>query len=293
MNLNKTLALLFIIIASVNLCAQEKKDNDTIIDIPWKQESNKGKMFFYWGWNWAGYSNSDITFKGDNYNFTLSNVSANDRPTKFSFNDYFHPGRITIPQTNLRIGYYFHDKYSISFGVDHMKYVMPQNQNVKINGTIATGEGFDGVYNGETISLTEDFLKFEHTDGLNYVNFELRRHDDISDFIGMTSKNFQLNTMLGAGLGVMYPRTNTTLMGRERSDRFHISGWGSGIVAGLNFTFFKHFFIQTELKGGYIHMGDIRTTTKKSDSASQNFFYLERMFVFGARFQVFGNKTKR
>lgn len=259
----------------------------------WKQESNKGKMFFYWGWNWADYSNSDITFKGENYNFTLSDVVANDRPTKFSFRDYFNPGRITIPQTNLRIGYYFHNNYSISFGVDHMKYVMKNGQDVKINGSIATNEGFDGNYNNQTINLSEDFLKLEHTDGLNYVNFELRRHDDISDFIGLTSKNFQLNTMLGAGLGILYPRTNTTLMGRERYDNFHISGWGTGIAAGLNITFLKYFFLQTEIKGGYINMQNIRTTKSKADSAAQDFFYFERMFVFGARFHVFGEKHKK
>ena len=42
---------------------------------------NKGKAYFFWGWNWAQYSRSDITFKGDNYNFTLNNVPAHDKQT--------------------------------------------------------------------------------------------------------------------------------------------------------------------------------------------------------------------
>ncbi len=41
-----------------------------------KKAINKGKFFVYWGWNWANYSNSDIRFKGTNYDFTLSNVKA-------------------------------------------------------------------------------------------------------------------------------------------------------------------------------------------------------------------------
>ena len=36
-----------------------------------KQESNKGKIFVYWGWNQSAYTQSDIHFKGDEYNFTL------------------------------------------------------------------------------------------------------------------------------------------------------------------------------------------------------------------------------
>ena len=30
---------------------------------------NKGKFYFYWGWNKAQYSYSDLTFKGDDYEF--------------------------------------------------------------------------------------------------------------------------------------------------------------------------------------------------------------------------------
>ena len=37
---------------------------------------NKGKFFAYWGWNWARYSDSDIRFKGENYDFRLSNVKS-------------------------------------------------------------------------------------------------------------------------------------------------------------------------------------------------------------------------
>ena len=53
--------------------------------------TNKGKFFAYWGWNWASYTNSDIRFKGEDYDFTLSEVRAQDRQTKFSFSNYFKP----------------------------------------------------------------------------------------------------------------------------------------------------------------------------------------------------------
>ena len=53
---------------------------------------------------------------------------------------------------------------TVSLGIDHMKYVMKNNQTVKINGEINTGGGFDGTYKNSEIVLTEEFLTFEHTD---------------------------------------------------------------------------------------------------------------------------------
>jgi hypothetical protein len=52
---------------------------------------------------------------------------------------------MTIPQTNFRIGYFINDHYSIALGVDHMKYVMAQNQVANITGNINTGTPFDGL----------------------------------------------------------------------------------------------------------------------------------------------------
>ena len=69
---------------------------------------NKGKFFVNWGGNIADFSKSNITFKGDTYNFTLSNVAAEDKPKGFHI-DYINPMRMTIPQTNFRIGYFLTD----------------------------------------------------------------------------------------------------------------------------------------------------------------------------------------
>jgi hypothetical protein len=42
----------------------------------------------YWGWNLSDYSGSDITFKGEGYDFTLDNVTAYNRQSDFE------PGKI-------------------------------------------------------------------------------------------------------------------------------------------------------------------------------------------------------
>ncbi len=247
---------------------------------------NKGKFFVSWGGNRESYSKSDITFKGKDYNFTLDNVKAHDKPKGWHI-DYVNPARMTIPQTNFKMGYFVNDHYSVAIGVDHMKYVMGQNQTVNMTGSIAANTPFDGVYDKVPTVMTEDFLKFEHTDGLNYINTEFSRHDDISSLFKITDTDkIQVNLTEGVGFGILYPKTNTTLLGKERHDEFHVSGFGTSLKAGLNITFFKHFYIQGELKGGYINMQDIRTTQSSEDSASQDFFFFQRIIAFGGIFKI-------
>ena len=249
---------------------------------------NKGKFYVFWGGNRESYSKSDIRFKGADYDFTIYNVSAHDKPKGYHI-DYVNPARMTIPQTNLRIGYFINDHYNISIGLDHMKYVMYNDRRVDYSGYYPE-EGNNTF--GETISddellLTEDFLLFEHTDGLNYINTEISRVDDISGLIGLPNTDkFQINLTEGIGGGFLYPKTNTTLLGKDRYDEFHISGYGLSAKVGLNFTFFKYFFIQTELKGGYIEMNDIRTTKDKADSAEQNFWFFQRIISVGGIFRL-------
>ena len=247
---------------------------------------NKGKFFISWGGNRDSYSKSDITFRGKDYNFTLENVPAHDKPKGWHV-DYINPSRMTIPQTNFRMGYFVSDHYSVAIGVDHMKYVMAQNKAVDINGYYPNPGSYDELLANNQVLLTEEFLKYEHTDGLNYVNTEFSRHDDISSLfkIGNTDK-IQVNLTEGVGFGLLYPKTNTTLLGKERHDDFHVSGFGTSLKAGLNVTFFKHFYIQGELKGGYINMEDIRTTQSTEDSASQDFFFFQRIIAFGGIFRI-------
>jgi hypothetical protein len=253
-----------------------------------KKIINKGKFFVYWGWNWANYSNSDIQFKGKDYDFTLQNVKAQDRQTEFSVHNYFNPANITIPQTNYRIGYFFKENYTVSIGVDHMKYVMIANQNVKINGEINIGNTkYDGVYTNQDIILAEDFLKFEHTDGLNYLNVEVKRFDNIDHWFGLNLDNLQINLTEGFGAGILYPRTDTSLLGKERHDNFHLSGWGISAGAGLNITFLKHFYIQADYKIGYINMPDIKTSLSADDSASQSFHFFQNNILIGGKFRIF------
>jgi hypothetical protein len=249
---------------------------------------NKGKFYVYWGGNRESFSRSDIHFTGDNYDFTLYDVSAHDKPKGWQM-DYLNPGRMTIPQTNFRMGYYITDHYNVSIGLDHMKYVMFQDRIVDYSGTYPNVGSYNETVlnNPNQVNLTPEFLKFEHTDGLNYINTEICRVDDISKWFGIhNTDQFQINITEGAGGGILLPKTNATLLGKERHDDFHVSGYGVAAKIGLNLTFFKYFFVQAELKQGYINMPDIRTTNDPADRASQHFTFTQRIIVFGGIFKI-------
>ena len=269
---------------------------------------NKGKFFVSWGGNRESYTKSDVNFRGKDYNFTVANMKAHDKPKGYHI-DYVNPANMTIPQTNFRMGYFFSDHYSVSIGWDHMKYVMTQNQIANVTGNInlpgdEAGSYYNGVYNNTPVDMSlhgaeeggiasgtqgnpPAFLMYEHTDGLNYINTEVSRHDDISKLFGITNTDkIQINLTEGLGAGLLYPKTNTTLLGKERHDDFHVSGYGLSAKAGINFTFFKYFYLQGELKGGYINMQDIKTTRSNDDSASQDFFFFQRIIAVGGIFRI-------
>ena len=168
-----------------------------------------------------------------------------------------------------------------------MKYVMQNDQSVDINGYIDINGVWDGVYDNESIVLTQDFLLFEHTDGLNYFNVEIRRFDPMMsvNFLDMT-----FGVIEGFGMGFLYPRTSTTLMDFESIDEWHVAGYGVSFMVGVELSFLKHFFLQTELKSGYINMPDILTNPAGADRASQSFWFLQNNYIFGGRWRLNFNK---
>jgi len=250
--------------------------------IPNTEISKDAKFYAYWGWNRSSFSKSDIHFKGKNYDFTLYDIKAKDRQSVFSIEEYFGIQHFTIPQYNMRLGYSISQKWDISVGADHMKYVMIDNQTAVIDGKIAVDSvKYNGIYNHQNFNVKTDFLTFEHTDGLNYLNAAIRRRQQLISY-----KKIVLSGFMGVGLGVLVPKSNVKLMANARHDAFHLSGWGADIVVGLKLNLGKYFFVQSELKEGYINMPDILTTYSKSDKASQHFTFGQSNIVFGMNFSL-------
>ncbi len=250
--------------------------------------TKKGQLYVLWGWNRDVYTKSNLSLKGNDYDFKLKKVVAHDRPTKVSFKDYLRPDRFTIPQTNFRIGYFIRKDLAISFGFDHMKYVMDTDQTVFMKGSIDRAGAFKGDYDGEK-KLTADFLSFEHTDGLNYINVEVEKYNNL--YHASTGK-IMVDALFGAGAGFLMPRTNVHLLNYEISDRFHVSGFGIALKAGIQAIFFKRLIIKLENKYGYINMPDIVLHKKgTAGQGKQAFFFTEFVGMVGYSFS-FNKKIK-
>ena len=244
-----------------------------------KETAAAKKWSVYWGWNRAAYTNSDIHFSGRDHDFTLRSVYATDMPTPANWDGisrfYLNPGAITIPQTNMRLAYQYTSDIAIALNLDHMKYYMAQDQSVPISGQIK------GVTQTGQQVLTEQFLTYEHTDGLNIISVELEKQYPVSLFgPSVPTRLFAL-----AGLGVVVPKSNVTLgvVGRVRNDEFHLAGYSAGLGGGLEVDLFKDFFFRTAYKFGYVNMPDVRTSSK-DDKASQSFTYNEWLIAAGWRF---------
>lgn len=241
------------------------------------------QLSIYFGWNRATYSNSDIHFKGEDYDFTILNVTASDRQTPFSFEKYFGIQNLTIPQTNLGFSYQYSSKVSFGLNIDHMKYILDQDQKADIDGTI--GEAYPnwaGTHNNNSSVISEDLLRFEHSDGLNYINLSYTR----DRLFSKKERLMTLQSNYGGSAGILLPKTNSRLLGKDRYDDFHVSGYGFALHTGLQLNIGSVLFLGTNIKAGFINMPDIKTTLEDSDSASQHFTYLQGNLVFGIRLNL-------
>lgn len=254
--------------------------------------AKKGRLYVYWGYNRTLYGNSDIHLKGRGYDYTLYDVKAQDTPEEFSADVYLNPLKFTIPQFNFRVGYYLNEKYSLSIGWDHLKYVLDNNQVARIKGRIEkealedyskenniNSISFVKNYNDETVFLGKDFIKYEHTDGLNYIRLGIDRHDKIA---ATKKENLVLSVVSSLGFGPVLPWTDFThLSGKRYTNRLHFSGYAFSYHSGLKAEFLKRFYFQSNVGAGYVHLPWVETKVGKSDSASQKFGYAEWNFVFG------------
>lgn len=260
----------------------------------------KGNLYVYWGYNRGFYSNSDIHFTGDIYDFTISDITARDGNDKHDFITYVDPGKFTIPQFNWRVGYFISDKTFLTFGHDHMKYGMDK-QATRLTGYVASGD-FAGSYDNTMIVVGEDseeavlhtdnldslpgefVAEFEHCDGLNDFGFEIGRLEQF--WISRNGKHvLSANGTFGAGM--IIPDSEVEVLMREPMHNnsegrksYHLAGYSISASVGLQFDFFKHFFILGKLKAGYINMPDILTSLE-GGRASQHFNFLEPMLVVG------------
>lgn len=299
----KTIVLMILILFSQFLVSQEAEDFGSNISTNINQvSSRKGQFFASWGWNRNLYSKSDIFFKGNDFNFRLHNAKADDKRKVFA--DGFKESEgVSLPesnQINIKLGYFFSHNFNVVLGYDQMMYVMRNDQIGKISGTIATGrylfEGeqynLDGGYGYEDINYARSFVLFEHTNSLNYAFIGINRFDNLNKLFNINTDKFEINIEEGIDVGMVIPKTTSIVLGNNKFEGNNNTGFGFSANAGLNLTFFKHFFIKPEVKFGHINLKDLRITDDPSERAKQKFNFIETSLSLGVRFRLFSQREK-
>ncbi len=248
-------------------------------------QDTKGIFSFFWGYNRAFFSPSDIHFKGPDYDFTLFNIKAKDRPAPFSFDTYVNPKWMWVPQYNYRFGYFLTSKWNISLGMDHMKYVMVNNQEALISGTVSqkASLNYQGNYIGDSVLVTPEFLLFEHTNGFNLLDAGANFCQQVFNILG-GKINFSLNA--GGGVGALIPKTDVRVFGKGLDNRFHLAGYSFSAIAGSRLSFCKRFFISAETKGGYVNLPSVLIHNDSPERANHSLWFWEYYVVGGIYFRI-------
>ncbi|MCB0474430.1 MAG: hypothetical protein KDC69_02075 [Flavobacteriaceae bacterium] len=297
----RSLLLLALLLLSQFMVSQELMTDYSSIDRKGQTANKKGQFFFSWGWNRDAYSKSNITFTGNDFNFTLYNSKADDKRQVFA-DGFKESGGLSLPasnQLNIKLGYFISDHFNIVLGFDTMKYVLINGQDGKISGEIATGafsfEGgdynYDGGYPYNDINYSRALVLFEH-DGLNYYFVGVNRFDSLNELLNIRTDNFEIGLEEGIDAGIVVPKTRSKILNNAEIYDSNNSGFGFAANLGLNFTFFKYFFLKPQFKIGKINLNNLKITPDPTEKASQKFNFTQSSLSIGARFNLMDSHTK-
>jgi hypothetical protein len=246
-----------------------------------KVSNEKGTIFISWGYNRSAYTKSDLKLQGQGYNFNMQYSKARDHQSPLNSGDYSLT-KLSVPQYNFKIGYYYKQKWSISLGVDHMKYIFSDNNKVVVTGNLSYQSKYVSLGNNinygsapillKNITTDRDVFHYENSKGLNYIHGELGLSEKL--FVADKKGDFIVSSNVGLGAGLLLSYTNLLFDGVQNETTKSLSGYGLSTFAGLRFEFFKSVYLYSNFSVGFLHK--IHEKTSMVDAvayASQHFGY--------------------
>lgn len=251
--------------------------------------NNKGNLFVYWGYNRSQYTKSDIHFNGQDYDVTFYGVVAKDRPSPMGIT-YLDVTQLSVPQYNFRMGYYLNDRWSVSFGNDHMKYVVQQYQHINMSGYIQTNTApqYNGGYVHKDMELKEDLLIFDHTNGLNVLSLDINYYQPLYQ-----KRKLRFDATVGLGGCFVVTKSNVKMLNVGQDNRFHLAGYTAMFDGGVRCYYGKHLFLTAESKLGYVTLPDVLVNGSDPMRASHNFGYIEYYAALGYRYALLSKIRKK
>lgn len=263
-------ALTFLI--SLSLFSQKKKR---------KVSNEKGTIFISWGYNRSAYTKSNLKLQGQGYNFDMQYVKARDNQSPLNSGDYSLT-KLSVPQYNFKIGYYYKQKWSISLGVDHMKYIFSDNNKVVVSGNLSYQSKYVSLGNNinygsapillKNITTDRDVFHYENSKGLNYIHGELGLSEKL--FVADKKGDIIISSNVGFGAGLLLSYTNLLFDGVQHETTKSLSGYGLSTFAGLRLEFLKRIYLYSNFSVGFLHKVHEKTSMIDEVAyASQYFGY--------------------
>ena len=205
--------------------------------VPTAEPSGR-EYFFSWGYNGDTYGKSDIHFNQSSLgnDFTYHDVQARDSK---AWTDLFNHS-LTVPQYNVKFGVFFTEKWGLEVAMDHIKWIVKEDQEVQMTGTL----------NGETVdtrvALTEDVLRYQLNNGANPIFFNLVRRVRLA---GQPRRTGNVALLFKAGGGFAVPHTENTVFGVPNEKGFQFfQGWTLDAAAAARIHLYKFIYFEFEDK---------------------------------------------
>ena len=198
----------------------------------------KREFFISWGYNGDSYSKSDlhITQPSLHNDFTLVDVGARDSKAWTSV--FSHS--LFVPQYNIRFGLFFNEKWGLEVALDHMKWIVRQDQDVRVTGSL-NASAVD-----THVTLTPDVLRYQLNNGANPIFVNLVRRIRLAREPGQTG---HVSFLAKAGGGFAVPHTENAVFDQPNEKGFQFfHGWDMDAAAALRLHVWKPVYVEFEEK---------------------------------------------
>ena len=191
----------------------------------------------------------------------------------------------SVPQFNLRFGWFLETQHewAIEFSIDHTKYNTTINQTARVTGVI-NGQPVD-----QDTTLTSDFFNYRLHNGVNHIMFSLVNRKPL---IGDLNQNLSLSLLTKAGLGILLPHAESTIMGNQSdvgpkttsnlvgrdSGWWQLNGWTAGAEVALRFVVFRPIYLEVADKVAYGRLYNVPVYQGRAD---QNLWLNAVLFAVG------------
>jgi hypothetical protein len=225
----------------------------------------EGEWYFSWGYSTETWAPTDIRVSqpSEGNDFIVHNVKGHDEPGWTS--GIFNKG-LFAPQNNIRIGRFIDDEHTVAveLSLDHTKYTSDSGQTARVTGTI------NGVPVDADKVLDDQYFRYYLHNGANHLMANIVKRVPL---IGKTNETFSLAAIGKAGVGVMLPHSDITIMGKSNEDEvgpkkisnffgtkhgwWQLDGWTAAIEAGVRFVIAKPIYLEVTDKVAYARLFDI------------------------------------